>query len=226
MIAVTLTVILMNAFRYFYENSNKSRAIDSSYVLLSEAPLIRVILRENPEQAEALRNVIREDVLAKSTNRTRDFIGRIRREHTAAAFAAADADALTASWSAQLKLYRYLAGKNADLCSEIFRSGISDVRKLDEDGRRLWDASLQATEAMYLNGRGRPSKADPLNTDDRQALALALEITPEEAGHISNLASASAATVCALAVKIFDGVLTKVHGPFREKVMRHFLMES
>jgi hypothetical protein len=234
-IAMTVVILLVSgvsAFTASYgthwlrRELSKPDRIEANVAQFRTMPLIGAVLRDNPAAEAAIRDAVRLDVTDNTFHRSREKIVELRRTYVAPAIMAASDTSVTEVWTARMTLMRHLQATNGTLCREFFECGIQYLNTLDQRGKDLHANVVKALEAVYFDGKGKLARSKSLDENDFAKLFEILAFSPVELQRLGKEITSSDGELCAVGVKLYEGVLTKLHKDSQPRVIRSFLAQS
>jgi hypothetical protein len=125
---------------------------------------------------------------------------------------------------ARAALVSYLQKNDLVACRQFAGEGIQADTKLDDEGQRLFGATLAATEAAYRNGKAKGGKATLLSQQEFNALLQSAGITSADLAKFAHPATLKDADFCALELSIDeapDKLPEDKRGAFARFVLSH-----
>lgn len=188
----------------------KSKSIEAEIKKLHAAPLIGMILRDNPSAVKVLKEAMAKDVDGKTVDKSRSQAAQLAKTLAWPSIAAAQDEKVTAIWTVQHALLAHLEKLDLKLCREFFESGIHDVNALDPSSKDLFNSVLEQLESGYLDGKGKPANPTTLSQQDWAELFSALGFTEAEMKVLADINRSDDREVCRVGVKLYDSMLSKI----------------
>jgi len=198
----------------------KAKRIETEITKLHAAPLIGVILRDNPSAVKALKEAMNGDVDNKTTDKSRIKASELAKTLAWPSIAVAQNEKIIAIWKAQYALLAHFEKMDLKLCRDFFESGIRDVNALDPSSKELFNAVLRQLEAGYLDGKGKPAESTTLSQQDWAELFSALGFTEAEMKVLAETSRSDDREVCDVGLKLHDSILTKIAIERQPRIMR------
>ncbi|MBI3199455.1 MAG: hypothetical protein HYZ40_18480 [Rhodospirillales bacterium] len=187
-------------------SSDRATATEQALQVIRDAPLVGLVLKENP----ALETRFREAIEAELRNPTKDgplrtyVVGaEVRRDMIVPALRSADDATALKAIEAMQDFVRHLQVTDAALCKEFGLMGIQQPARLDSAGGTLFKRALAAQEQAYLNGKTRPATPQQISDDEVSRLLTEAGYTTDDFLKLAMLAQSSAANGCAIVVKLY-----------------------
>jgi hypothetical protein len=218
-VAVALAVW---AVKYFTADADTERAM-ATY---RAQPLVGLVLADNPAVEAELRGAIEQDQSHPQPGRSRvfDTIAKLRQTVIAPTVAAADTASALAVMKARVALVGYLQKHDLVACRQFAAAGIQDISKLDDEGQRLFRATLAAMEAAYRNGKANGGKGPLPSAEEFRAMLQTAGFTDDDFAKLRDAATLKDADLCALELRIDeapDKLADDKRGPFARFVIAH-----
>lgn len=132
--------------------------IDRSLAQAKKLPLIRRLIEDVPGAEQTIREALKQDRGAGSSDASFKAIASLRTQYAMPAFRAADDQKILAMWQANGRVMRWLAENDVPRCAEFFSRGLQEPDKLGSEFMVHFNNLLVATEVAYDNGRGKPAR--------------------------------------------------------------------
>ena len=190
----------------YLATSNNAPAVEAALQTVREAPLVSLVLKENPDVEARFRRAIEEELKNPTKNGPqRTFVvgGEVRRDYIIPALRKADDTTALDAIKAMQAFVKHLQSTNPALCKEFGLIGIRQPTQLSADGSSLFRRSLAAQEEAYLNGRART--VTPQKISDQEVTDLLREsgFTPADFDKLVGLAKLSDVDGCAIITKLY-----------------------
>lgn len=198
----------------------ESKRIEAEIANLHTAPLIGLILRDNPSAVKALKEAITKDIDSKTTERSRIKASELTKTLAWPSIAVAQDEKVVAIWKAQHALLAHLEKANIRFCREFFDDGLRDANALDPTSRALFDTVLKSLENGYSDGKKQPQKPTTLNETDWIDLFSSIGFTESEMKTLADTSRGNDRDVCDVGLKLHDGMLTKIRVQEQPRLMR------
>ncbi|MDP2330950.1 MAG: hypothetical protein Q8M19_09680 [Reyranella sp.] len=190
----------------YLASSDNATATEQALRVVREAPLVGLVLKENPALEARFRDAIEAELRSPTKSgplRTYVVGAEVRQNLIVPALRSADDATALKAIEAMLDFVKHLQITNAALCKKFGLEGLQDPTRLDSAGATLFKRALVAQEQAYLNGKARP--AAPPQTADQAVSPLLTEAgyTAADFAKLATLANASDAEGCAVTVKLY-----------------------
>jgi hypothetical protein len=180
--------------------------VERALQVVREAPLVGLVMKENPEVEARFRRAIVAEFKNPTTNgpqRTFAVGGEVRRDIIVPALRSADDATALGAITAMQAFVKHLQNTNAALCKEFGLIGIQHPTQLSNDGGALFRKALAAQEDAYLNGRTRPPTLQKISDQEVTALLTEAGYTAADFEKVVGLAKLSDADGCAVIAKLY-----------------------
>lgn len=204
--AAALSAAVAGVGLRYLEASNTAPAVEQALQVVREAPLVGLVLKENPAVEARFRAAIEAEIKNPTKNGPqRTFVvgGEVRRDIIVPALRSADDATALDAIKAMQAFVKHLQGADVALCKEFGLIGIQQPNRLNRDGGALFRKALAAQEAAYLNGRPRPAAPRPITEQEVRDLLTEAGYTPADFANLAALAKSSDADGCAVVVKMY-----------------------
>jgi hypothetical protein len=191
--------------KYVTTQDNAS-AVEDALQVVREAPLVGLVLKENPDVEARFRRAIEAEIRNPTRNGPQQtFVvgGEVRRDIIVPALRNADDASALDAIKAMQAFVKYLQGTDPALCKQFGLIGIQNPSRLSSDGGALFRRSLAAQEGAYLNGRARPAAPQKLTDQEVTGLLTEAGYTAADFEKVVGLAKLSDADGCAIIAKLY-----------------------
>jgi hypothetical protein len=189
----------------YLASSENAAATEEALQVVREAPLVGLVLKENPELEARFRDAIEAELRSPTKNgplRTYVVGAEVRQKLIVPALRSADDATALKAIEAMQDFVKHLQATDVALCKKFGLMGIQDPTRLDGAGATLFKRALVAQEQAYLNGKARP--AAPQITDQEVTSLLGeAGYTAADFEKVAGLANASDTDGCAVVVKLY-----------------------
>lgn len=185
---------------------DNASTVEEALQVVREAPLVGLVLKENPEVETRFRRAIEAELKNPTGNGPQQtFVvgGEVRRDIIVPALRNADDASALGAIKAMQAFVKYLQGTDPALCKEFGVIGIRNPSRLSSDGGALFRRSLAAQEDAYLNGRARPAAPQKLTDQEVSRLLTEAGFTAADFEKVVGLAKLSDADGCAIIAKLY-----------------------
>ena len=205
----------------YLASSDKATATEQALQVVREAPLVGLVLKENPALEARFRDAIEAELRAPTKSgplRTYVVGAEVRQTLIVPALKNADDATALKAIEAMQDFVKHLQVTNLALCKEFGLKGIQQPNRLDSAGATLFKRALSAQEQAYLSGKslsgkslggkslgGKSGPAAPPKTADQAVSSLLTEAgyTAADFEKLAALANTSDAAGCAVVVKLY-----------------------
>jgi hypothetical protein len=190
----------------YVTTQDNAAAVEEALQVVREAPLVGLVLKENPEVETRFRRAIEAEINNPTGNgpqRTFAVGSEVRRDIIVPALRNADDASALGAIKAMQAFVKYLQGTDPALCKEFGLIGIQNPTRLSSDGGALFRRSLTAQEEAYLNGRARPAAPQKLTDQEVSSLLTEAGYTAADFEKVVGLARLSDADGCAIIAKLY-----------------------
>ncbi len=190
----------------YLTRQDDAAAVEEALQVVREAPLVGLVLKENPEVEARFRRAIEAELRNSDGNgpqRTFAVGGEVRRDIIVPVLRNADDASALGAIKAMQAFVKYLQGTDPALCKEFGLIGIRNPNRLSGDGGALFRRSLTAQEDAYLNGRARPAAPQKLTDQEVSSLLTEAGYTAADFEKVVGLAKLSDADGCAIIAKLY-----------------------
>lgn len=189
----------------YLASSDHAAATEQALQVVREAPLVGLVLKENPALEARFRDAVEAELRNPTKNgppRTYVVGAEVRQTLIVPALRSADDATALKAIEAMQDFVKHLQVTNAALCKKFGLMGLQDPTRLDSAGATLFKRALAAQEQAYLNGKARP--ATPQITDQEvNRLLTEAGYTAGDFEKVVGLAKASDTDGCAIVVKLY-----------------------
>jgi hypothetical protein len=191
--------------KYLGLNDN-SAGVEQGLQVVREAPLIGLVLKENPAVEARFRAAIEAELKNPTRNGIpRTFVvgGEVRRDYILPAIRSADDATALEAIKAMQAFVKHLQTTNPALCKEFGMIGIQHPNQLSNDGGALFRKALSAQEDAFLNGRTRPPTPQKLPDQEVTKLLTEAGFSAADFEKVVGLTKLSEADGCAIIAKLY-----------------------
>jgi hypothetical protein len=190
----------------YLASSDHATATEQALQTVREAPLVGLVLKENPALETRFRDAVEAELRSPTKNgplRTYVVGAEVRQKLIVPAIRSADDATALKAIEAMQDFVKHLQVTNAALCKKFGLMGLQDPTRLDSAGASLFKRALVAQEQAYLSGKARP--AAPQQVTDQEVARLLTEAgySAGDFEKVADLANASDANGCAIVVKLY-----------------------
>lgn len=211
--AAVATVLSSAGMKYLRDTeslpvfSDQLSTIDQAMQAIREAPLLGLVLKENP----ALDARFREALEAELKNPTkggppRSFLmgAEVRRDIIAPTLRRADDASALDAIRAMQAFVKHLQDTNVALCRDFGLVGIQQPDRLDAAASTLFKRALAAQEEAYVNGKARPVAPQQISNQEVHRLLAEAGYTTADFDRLGALTKSSNQEGCAATVKLYQ----------------------
>ncbi|OFX00633.1 MAG: hypothetical protein A3D94_13615 [Alphaproteobacteria bacterium RIFCSPHIGHO2_12_FULL_66_14] len=190
----------------YLASSDHATATEQALQVVREAPLVGLVLKENPALEARFREAIEAELRSPTKSgplRTYVVGAEVRQKLIVPALRNADDATALKAIEAMQDFVKHLQVTNVALCKKFGLEGLQEPNRLDSAGATLFKRALLAQEQAYLSGKARP--VAPPQTADQAVSPLLTEAgyTAADFEKLAALATSSDAAGCAVVVKLY-----------------------
>lgn len=198
-------------------------ALDEAMAQLENAPTVGILIREEPDARDHMRDLMWRTVHAATPEErdtiqaeARSFLQGLRAKYLGPALLKAPSEAIEGVWGDMEAVDKYLSQKDIKHCREFASVGIQNVYEMDKTAQALFLKGLSSLEAAYRSGKNSKEEVKAITEEEIASNFALMGFSADELQLLQEVAlpKHSDDEVCQIGLKLYTGVsaLPRVKG--------------